>query len=332
MSHLVEASVDATSEAAPVPSARRSLPGRLARKLTVVIPTRNRAAFLSVALASVLASPVVTDARSIVVVDDDSTDNTADVVADFGATYTRVHCHGPSGSRNVGLTFADTAYVAFLDDDDAWLPGAVEAQVTALDQAPEAAFAYGITQLATDTLDPLDRKWPAPPLASGLVARELYLNLPQIGAVVFNRDRLVQSGGFDTTISFGEDAELMLRLAAHHPIVGVASETVLYRQRPPSMGRSDYLWNGRAIVHWQPSDVDVGWGAKASWQLHQRGSFSWRFCEDAGWCAENGARRDALVCLYRALRISPPHTLRNGRVVWSTIRRLTRPPTRASTT
>jgi glycosyltransferase involved in cell wall biosynthesis len=293
----------------------------LARTLTVVIPTRNRPSYLAIAIASVLASPLVHDPSQIIVVDDDSTDNTSQVAASHNTRYIQVRCHGPSASRNAGLARSDTPYVAFLDDDDAWLPGAMEEQVRALDRHPDAAFAYGRTQLATETLEPLDATWPMPPLASGLVPDRLYLNFPQIGAVVFRRDLLVAAGGFDTTINFGEDAEMLLRVAGRHPIVGVESVSVLYRQRPPSMARADYFWGGRAVVRWRPKRAGVSWSSFARFDFHQRGSFAFRFCEDAAWCAENASRRDAVVCLYRALRISPLHTLlRQHATFWSTVR------------
>jgi glycosyltransferase involved in cell wall biosynthesis len=307
----------------------------VARKLTVVIPTRNRAACLGVAIASVLASPLINDPRQVVVVDDDSTDNTSVVAREFDTEYIRVRCHGPSGTRNAGLMVSTTPYITFLDDDDAWVSGAMERQLEALDHEPDAAFAYGVSQAATEAMQPLDVTWPAAPLPSGRVPEQLYLALPQIGAVMFRRDLLVESGGFDSKITFGEDAELMLRLAAHHAIVGVDAVSVLYRQRAPSRARADYYWKGRSIVHWRPGRVGVGWRAFVRFESHTRGLFASRFCEDAAWCAEHGSRRDALVCLSRALRISPPHTLvRLHPMFWPTLRKVmavswARPPTTA---
>jgi hypothetical protein len=225
-------------------------------------------------------------------------------------------------------------YVAFLDDDDAWLPSAMTAQAEALDKTPDAAFAYGQVQLAGEDLTPLDHVWPSPPLITGLAPERLYLNLPQIGAVLFRRDLLLEARGFNTAISFGEDADMMMRLAARHPIVGVEAPTVLYRQHPPSMKRADYYWNGRAIVHWHPKGMGVGWKAFATFESSTRGAFAWRFCQDAEWCAQHGQRRDAVVCLYRAFRISPPHTLvRQHHAVMTTIKTLAavreRPPEQA---
>src|SRR5262249_59370281 len=123
---------------------------------SVVIPTRNRAACLGVAIASVLASPLITDPRQIVVVDDDSSDDTPLVARDFDTEYIRVTCRGPSGARNAGLMMSATPYIAFLDDDDAWLSGAMESQLEALDHESDAAFAYGLSQAATDDMQPLE--------------------------------------------------------------------------------------------------------------------------------------------------------------------------------
>ena len=303
----------------------------VAQKLTVVIPTRNRAAFLSIAIASVLASPLIHDPHQIIVVDDDSSDSTAQVVEDFDTGYIRVSCHGPSGSRNAGLTASTTPYIAFLDDDDAWLDGAMETQIEALDHDPEAAFAYGMALDATESLDPMEATWPRTPLASGRVPERLYLSFPQIGAVAFRRDRLLDVGGFDTNMSYGEDADAMLRLAARHPVVGVESVSVLYRQRHPSRARADYFWKVRSIVHWRPKHLGVGWRAFAQFDVHTRGLFASRFCEDAAWCATNGSRPDAVLCLYRSFRISPAHALlRLLPTFWATLRNVVQTPSTPS--
>jgi hypothetical protein len=124
-------------------------------------------------------------------------------------------------------------------------------------------------------------------------------------------------------LAFPQGRRLMLRVAARYPVVGVESVSVLYRQRTPSKDRADYFWKERAIVHWRPRHLGVGWVAFARFDAHTRGLFALRFCEDAAWCAEQGSRRDAIVCLSRALRISPPHTvLRLRRTVWATLGRI----------
>jgi glycosyltransferase involved in cell wall biosynthesis len=76
----------------------------------------------------------------IVVVDDNSTDETAQVARALGTRYLRVSFGDPSSTRNAGLELVSTPYVTFLDDDDEWLPGNMEPQLGALERNPEAAF------------------------------------------------------------------------------------------------------------------------------------------------------------------------------------------------
>src|SRR6188768_1936680 len=102
---------------------RFSLPGSGAGvTVSVVIPTRNRLAWLVRCLESV-RSQRLTPAETIVV-DDGSTDGTADMVR---VQYPTVHLFqaggvGPAGARNLGIDQATSQYVAFLDSDDLWYP------------------------------------------------------------------------------------------------------------------------------------------------------------------------------------------------------------------
>ncbi len=136
-------------------------------RVSVVIPTHNRASQLDVALASVLASPLILSPAQVIVVDDDSRDGTPEVARRHGVRYVRVAAHSVARSRNAGWEQASTEYVTFLDDDDAWLPGNIEPQLAALDAQPDAGFAYGMAQCADEDLEPLDGTFPPPPLVSG---------------------------------------------------------------------------------------------------------------------------------------------------------------------
>lgn len=102
--------------------------------VSVVIPTHNRAALLKRALESVRAQ---THANlEIIVVDDASDDNTARVVDDIEDSRIRYIRHesnrGGSAARNTGIAAAIGSYIAFLDDDDEWLPEKVEEQLKAM--------------------------------------------------------------------------------------------------------------------------------------------------------------------------------------------------------
>jgi glycosyltransferase involved in cell wall biosynthesis len=294
-------------------------------QISVVITTRNRAGLLRQAIESVLPSPLITSPEQIIVVDDDSQDETEEVVRDLGVRYVRHARHNISHGRNAGLALAQTPYVAFLDDDDVWLPGNMEAHLAALETHPDAAFAYGIAQCATEelepTLEPLPLRFPTPPLPTGLVPNELHKGYPQLGVVLFRQEAVASVGGSDPRIQYGQDADLMIRIAGQHEIVGVEVVGMLHRLRPPSKARSDYHWAGarREILRWRPRHVGVSWTTAAKFLIETRGLFFWHFCEDAAASAALGHRRDALICLGRALRVSPPHALRHSRQLGSTL-------------
>ena len=314
-------------------------------RVSVVIPTHNRAAQLEVAVQSVLASPLISSPGQVIVVDDDSHDLTPEVARRLGVSYVTVACHSAARSRNAGWHRAATEYVSFLDDDDAWLPGNMQAQLAALDAHPRAGFAYGLAQCATeDGLEPLDSTFPALPLPSGHVPGQLHLQYPQLGAVLFRREALDEVSGFDTRVHYGEDADLMLRVAAQREILGVESVGMLYRLRRACRARADYFWPLRDIARWRPRDAGVGWKPALRFRVFTRGVFFTRFVEDAAACSAAGHRWDALVCAARATWVSPLHAVRHSHhlrlaclpaATWHNVRarlpgnRPVRPPRRA---
>jgi glycosyltransferase involved in cell wall biosynthesis len=105
-----------------------------------VIPTWNRARLVCEAIDSALGqSP---EQVEVIVVDDGSTDDTADVLArNFGS---RIHVlrmsqrRGAGAARNAGVRLASGELIGFLDSDDLWLPGKLEAELSALERFPEA--------------------------------------------------------------------------------------------------------------------------------------------------------------------------------------------------
>jgi glycosyltransferase involved in cell wall biosynthesis len=286
-------------------------------RVSVVIPTHNRATELETALVSVLDSPLITSPDQIIVVDDDSQDRTPDVVQQFGVRYVTVARHSPASSRNAGWRRMTSEYVTFLDDDDVWLPGNLEPQLAALDARPDAGFAYGIARCAHEDLEPSDATFPAPPLASGHTPGQLHENYPQLGVVLFRRAALEEVAGFDPRVQYGEDAELMLRIASRHEIVGVERVGMLHRLRQASRARSDYFWPVRDIARWRPKGLGVGWHPALRFKLSTRGLFFRRFVDDAAACHAAGHHWDAFVCAARATWVSPLHAVRQHRYLRS---------------
>ncbi|MFA5147173.1 MAG: glycosyltransferase [Candidatus Omnitrophota bacterium] len=111
--------------------------------VSVIIPTRNRSSFLERAIESVLAQTY--KKIELIVVDDASDDDTAGSVMALrekvpGLVYIRNEKPGGgAASRNTGIRKASGEYIAFLDDDDEWMPGKLNAQVDFFRAHPDIA-------------------------------------------------------------------------------------------------------------------------------------------------------------------------------------------------
>ncbi len=114
----------------------------MALSVSTVIPTYNRAHFVRRAVDSALGQSRPGD--EVIVVDDGSTDNTAEVLAPYGdrITYVRTANGGGGAARNVGVRLASRDLVAFLDSDDEWMPGKLELARRWLDARPDVLFVF----------------------------------------------------------------------------------------------------------------------------------------------------------------------------------------------
>lgn len=108
--------------------------------LSVVIPTWNRAHIVCEAIESALGQRI--GQVEVIVVDDGSTDNTGEVLAKSYGSRIRLlrlpRRRGPGAARNAGIGLATGRLVAFLDSDDIWLPGKLDAELDVLERFPEA--------------------------------------------------------------------------------------------------------------------------------------------------------------------------------------------------
>src|SRR5215813_6292011 len=112
--------------------------GRLCMpKVSVIIPTHNRAESIRSAITSVLNQTF--QDFEIIIIDDASEDQTREVIANFNDTRIKVIHNqvskGAAGSRNIGIMHSNCEYIAFLDDDDEWLPEKLKIQVCLLDHS-----------------------------------------------------------------------------------------------------------------------------------------------------------------------------------------------------
>jgi glycosyltransferase involved in cell wall biosynthesis len=215
--------------------------------VSVVIPTRNRAALLEEAIASVLAQEGAGEFfdMEVVVVDDASSDNTAEIVRRYpGVRYIRLATqHGEGGARNEGIRASRGKYVAFLDDDDLMLPQRLRLQVPAMEEHPEVGVVYsqniirgkGIEKWWPDATpspsgETFDKTWPDPRQApSGDVfAAMLKREFLSADTLLVRREAFDRVGYFE---SFPTEAhyDMFLRLAFHVPFLFVPGNVAVNR-------------------------------------------------------------------------------------------------------
>ena len=116
--------------------------------LSVLIPTWNRAQLVRDAIRSALVQRE--GEVEVIVVDDASTDSTAELLTGEFGDRIRVlrleHRRGPGGARNAGARLARGELIAFLDSDDVWLPGKLDAELDVLARFPEAEVVVSDSQ------------------------------------------------------------------------------------------------------------------------------------------------------------------------------------------
>jgi glycosyltransferase involved in cell wall biosynthesis len=189
--------------------------------VSVVMPTRNRAALMERALSSVVEQ---TFARwELLVVDDASTDATAAAVSRHCDGDSRIHLHelteqvGGAAARNRGIEAARGEWIAFLDDDDEWLPRKLERQLdVVLDSPSGAGLVYCSAWFVTaDGSEHVLQSSAAP---AGATRRALlHRNFISTPTVMVRTDVVRQVGGFDETLPRLQDWDLWIRLAGLTP-------------------------------------------------------------------------------------------------------------------
>jgi glycosyltransferase involved in cell wall biosynthesis len=222
--------------------------------VAVVVPVRDRAGMIGEAVASVLAQ-TFRDA-ALVVVDDGSTDGTAAAVeralaaAPWDARLLRTPPAGVAAARNTGAGAVDSAWIAFLDSDDLWLPGKLATQMAWLAEHP----VHRIAQTGERWLDQgrhrNPRAWHRK--EEWLFPRCLERCLVSPSAVVIRRDLYERLGGFDESFPVCEDYELWLRIALREP-VGLVDEPLVVKRggHADQLSRSTWgldRWRVAALV------------------------------------------------------------------------------------
>ena len=185
--------------------------------VSVIIPTYQRANLVSKTIESVLAQ-TYTD-YEIIVVNDGSTDNTREVLARFGDKINVIHQEnkGASAARNTGIMASQGRYIAFVDDDDLWVPKKLEKQVKSFESNPNIGlvcsnmFFFKYNDVSADVAD----VWAPTSHPPGVLQDWILLFIGDfilMPTVVVRRECLDEVGLFDQTLTSCEDYDLWLRI------------------------------------------------------------------------------------------------------------------------
>jgi glycosyltransferase involved in cell wall biosynthesis len=194
--------------------------------VSVILPTYNRAAYVTAAIDSVLEQSC-TD-WELIIADDGSADETADALRagrDPRITILWLpHSGNPSKVRNAAMRRAQGTYLAFLDSDDRWAPTKIETQLATMRASPGCRWSYTATAVIDATGRPAEdaRRAPWTPLSGDIVEALITVraHLPT-SSVVAERSLVEEVGGFDEQQLFGEDYDLFIRLALRSPVAVV---------------------------------------------------------------------------------------------------------------
>jgi glycosyltransferase involved in cell wall biosynthesis len=199
-------------------------------KVSVVIATHSRPDLLKRAVESAQQAG---DDVEVVVVDDASTDETAEVCSGIPAIrYVRIDRNQRvAGARNIGILSSAAEYITFLDDDDCRLPGSLDAQAAALDSQPGVGLVYGRALIANQHGDVVGAYPETPNCPEGDVFWDLLVtNFVCCHAAVFRKSCLLKVGMLNADIPGIDDWDLWVRISEIYPIAAVDRPVSVWRR------------------------------------------------------------------------------------------------------
>jgi len=272
-------------------------------KVSVIIPTFNRAHILGEAIDSVLSQKYKN--LELMVVDDGSTDETKGVVSSYipRLTYIYQEHHGVSAARNRGITHAQADYLAFLDSDDLWLPNKLYLQMELMQNNPKALICYTeeIWIRRGVRVNPMKKH----KKFSGMIFEHcLPLCTISPSSALITRSLLEEVGGFDEGLEVCEDYDLWLRISARYPIYLIDTPLIIKRgghqdQLSKKMNGQDHF-RIKALVKLLESDCLSAHQRDRAWKELKRK------CEIYGkGCIKRGKKEEGEMILTLALKYKP---------------------------
>ena len=241
-------------------------------RVSILVPTFNRANYIAECLESLLAQTM--PALEIIVIDDGSEDGTAELLKRYGQRirYIRKDNGGKPTAVNLGLTLAQGELIWIFDDDDVALPNAIANRVAALQAKPDAGFVFSTHFYGTDGPD-------------GKIQRGRLHQIPvhtpenfffelmkgcffHLATALVRADAYRAVGNFDTELLSSEDYDMQLRLAQAFPAAYSPEPSFIFRQHTGLRGAKAIRYGGgQRVKVFRKFDQRVGQKLRASLPL-----------------------------------------------------------------
>ena len=210
-------------------------------KITAILPTWNRAEWLEKSIQSVLDQTF--GDFELVVVDDASTDSTAEIFERYSGKIRTIvfsENRGVSAARNAAISTSDSEWIAFLDSDDFWHPDKLQKQIAQTKMRPACPLHF-TDEIWIRNGVRVNPKKKHQKKEGWIFQPSLALCLMAPSTVILRRELFEVHGLFDENLPVCEDYDLWLRLTAQHP-VALLDEKLMTRHggHADQLSRSDW--------------------------------------------------------------------------------------------
>ncbi len=210
-------------------------------KVSVIIPTYNRADFIKDAVESVLCQTYKD--FEIIIVDDGSTDSTKDVLQKFHNKITYIYKSngGAASARNVGINHAQGEYIAFLDSDDLWLPERLKFGVQALNSDKDIGLFFSDCSRVFNGEKASKTYFDDYKPCAGYMFKQLFMQcfIPTL-TVILRKGCFKEAGMFNEELPSCEDYDMWLRISACFKINYIKMPLAIYKTHSKSISYKNF--------------------------------------------------------------------------------------------
>jgi len=215
----------------------------LTPKVSIIIPVYNGERYIAQAIESALKQTY--EKFEIIVVNDGSSDKSYKKIEPYinlpNVKYLEQENKGVAEARNTGIKNSSGEFIAFLDQDDLWLPEKLELEVDYLLRNPDVGLVHSNMSYINEEGKPIQSDFDFPSRIAGKCFGELFIkNMVAILTVLLRRDCFDKAGLFNEQFSGVDDYDLLLRVSRYYPVGYINQSLARYRLHGSNTSR-DWL-------------------------------------------------------------------------------------------